>query len=180
NLSRSVRFKKENVILVGLMPGLKEAKKSEINLYLRPLVDELEKLYKGVRVQTYQCPNSTTIHAALFMVACDIPAAQKVCGFMSNTSTNACHKCNHQFSRLAGTSLVDYSGFDFSKWLLRTKNDNCKDAEVWRNATTEAERHHFEVENDVCWSELHCLQYFDVVRCMLIDPMHNLFLGTAK
>ncbi|OAD79345.1 hypothetical protein PHYBLDRAFT_58395 [Phycomyces blakesleeanus NRRL 1555(-)] len=124
-------------------------------------------LYKGVRVQTYQCPNGTTIRAALFMVACDIPAARKVCGFTSHTSTNACHKCNRQFSRLAGTSSVDYSGFDFSKWLLRTKNDN-------------SERHRLEVENGVRWSKLHRLQYFDVVHCTIIDPMHNLFLGTAK
>ncbi|OAD65662.1 hypothetical protein PHYBLDRAFT_175843 [Phycomyces blakesleeanus NRRL 1555(-)] len=36
------------------------------------------------------------------------------------------------------------------------------------------------VENGVRWSELHRLQYFDVVRCTIIDPMHNLFLGTAK
>ncbi|OAD72412.1 hypothetical protein PHYBLDRAFT_102112, partial [Phycomyces blakesleeanus NRRL 1555(-)] len=180
NLPQSVRFKKENVILVGLMPGPKEAKTSEINLYRRPLVDKLEKLYKGVRVQTYQYPNGTTIHAALFIVACNIPAAQKVCGFTSHISTNTCHKCNHQFSRLAGTSSVYYSGFDFSKWLLCTKNDNCKDAEIWRSATTEAERHCLEVENGVCWSKLHCLQYFDVVHCTIIDLMHNLFLGTAK
>ncbi|KAG2191745.1 hypothetical protein INT47_003105 [Mucor saturninus] len=180
NLPREIRFKKENTILVGLMPGPKEAKTSEINSYLQPLVDELQSLYKGVKIQTHQCPNGTTIRAALFMVACDIPAARKVCGFTSHTSTNACHKCKRQFSRLAGTSSVNYSGFDFSKWLLRTKNDNCKDAEVWRNATTKTERHRLEVENGVRWSELHRLEYFDAVRCTIIDPMHNLFLGTAK
>ncbi|KAG2192664.1 hypothetical protein INT47_009234 [Mucor saturninus] len=174
NLPRDVRFKKENVILVGLMPGPKEAKTSEINNYLRPLVDELEELYQGIILKTHQCPSGVRIRAALFVVACDIPAARKVCGFTSHTSTNACHKCNRQFTRLAGTSSVDYSGFDFSKWLLRTRDDNRKDAEVWRNAATQTERQRLEVASGVRWSELHRLQYFDVVRCTIIDPMHNL------
>ncbi|OAD66193.1 hypothetical protein PHYBLDRAFT_70971 [Phycomyces blakesleeanus NRRL 1555(-)] len=116
----------------------------------------------------------------LLMAACDIPAARKVCGFTSNTTTNACHKCKCQFLRLAGTSSIDHSGFDFSKWLLRTKNDNRKDAEIWRNATKPTERQRLEVAHGVCWSELHRLQYFDIVCCTIIDPMHNLFLGTAK
>ncbi|OAD70080.1 hypothetical protein PHYBLDRAFT_115470, partial [Phycomyces blakesleeanus NRRL 1555(-)] len=53
-------------------------------------------------------------------------------------------------------------------------------AEVWKNAIMHAERHRLKVANNVCWSELHCLQYFDIVCCTIIDPMHNLFLGTAK
>ncbi|OAD65341.1 hypothetical protein PHYBLDRAFT_176253 [Phycomyces blakesleeanus NRRL 1555(-)] len=36
------------------------------------------------------------------------------------------------------------------------------------------------VAHGVRWFELHRLQYFDIVCCMIIDPMHNLFLGTAK
>ncbi|OAD76880.1 hypothetical protein PHYBLDRAFT_102179, partial [Phycomyces blakesleeanus NRRL 1555(-)] len=180
NLPCSKQFKKENVILVGLMPGPKEASTSDINNYLKPLVDELMELYKGIKIKTHQCPNGTSIRAALLMVACDIPAARKLCGFTSHTSTNACHKCKHQFSRLAGTSSIDYSVFDFSKWFLHTKNDNCKDAEIWRNATKPTERQRLEVAHGVRWSELHCLQYFDIVCCTIIDPMHNLFLGTAK
>ncbi|KAG1487864.1 hypothetical protein G6F46_015268 [Rhizopus delemar] len=30
------------------------------------------------------------------------------------------------------------------------------------------------------WSEVHRLPYFDVVRYVTVDPMHNLFLGTPK
>ncbi|OAD68554.1 hypothetical protein PHYBLDRAFT_63532 [Phycomyces blakesleeanus NRRL 1555(-)] len=170
NLPRSEQFK-ENVILVGLMPGPKEVSTSDINNYLKPLVDELMELYKDIKIKTHQ---------SLLMVACDILAARKVCGFTSHTSTNACHKCKRQFLRLAGTSSIDYSGFDFSKWLLRTKNDNRKDAEIWRNATKPTERQCLEVAHGVRWSELHRLQYFDIVHCTIINPMHNPFLGTAK
>ncbi|OAD65928.1 hypothetical protein PHYBLDRAFT_152955 [Phycomyces blakesleeanus NRRL 1555(-)] len=135
------------------MSGSKEAKTSEINSYPKPLVDELEKLYTSIKIKTNDCPHGTSVHAALLMVACDIPAARKVCGFTSYTSTNVRPKCSHQFSQLAGKS---------------------SDAEVWRNATTQTERHCLEVENGVCWSELHRLQYFDAVCYTIIDLMHTL------
>ena len=37
-----------------------------------------------------------------------------------------------------------------------------------------------EHEAGVRYSELLRLPYFDIVRCHLVDPMHNLFLGTNK
>ncbi|KAL1927706.1 hypothetical protein VTP01DRAFT_3527 [Rhizomucor pusillus] len=40
-----------------------------------------------------------------------------------------------------------------------------RDGKSWLEAKTEQE---------------HRLEYFDVVRCTVIDPMHNLFFGTAK
>lgn len=30
------------------------------------------------------------------------------------------------------------------------------------------------------YSDLLRLPYFDIIRCHLVDPMHNLFLGTSK
>ncbi|KAI9027570.1 hypothetical protein CLU79DRAFT_697334, partial [Phycomyces nitens] len=63
-------------------------------------------------------------------VSCDIPAAKKVSGLISHMNNNVCHKCNNQFSQLAGTRSVDYSGFDYSKLLLCTRDNNRKDADV--------------------------------------------------
>ena len=46
NLPRQVRFKWENVLLVGLIPGSKEPSLN-INSYLRPLLDELLAFFDG-------------------------------------------------------------------------------------------------------------------------------------
>ncbi|OAD67409.1 hypothetical protein PHYBLDRAFT_102124, partial [Phycomyces blakesleeanus NRRL 1555(-)] len=172
--------KKENVVLVGLMPGPSEAMASHINHYLRPLVEELNELYPGVILPTAQCPSGAVVHAAILLVTCDIPAARKTCGFTSHASTNACYHCNWKFTCIPNTSKIDYSGFVFSDWVLSTDEDNCHNAEKWRCAITKVERKRLEKENGVCWSELHSLKYFNLVKCTLIDPMHNLFLGTAK
>ena len=51
NLPREVRFKRENIIIVGLIPGPTEPSKT-INSYLRPLVDELKRLWEGVTLKT--------------------------------------------------------------------------------------------------------------------------------
>ncbi|OAD75290.1 hypothetical protein PHYBLDRAFT_102376, partial [Phycomyces blakesleeanus NRRL 1555(-)] len=157
--------KKENVILIGLMPGPKEAKTSEINHYLRPPVVELNQLYGGVVMPTVQCPSGALVCAAL-LVASNIPAARKTCGFTSHSSTYS--------------NAVDYSGFVFSEWVPRTDAKNRCDAKLWRMASSDAQRKRLERENGVRWSELHDLVYFNLVECTVIDPMHNLYLGTAK
>ena len=50
NLPREIRFKRENVIIVGLIPGPTEPPEV-INSYLTPLVCELLNLWSGVCLQ---------------------------------------------------------------------------------------------------------------------------------
>lgn len=52
NLPRAVRFKRENIILVGLIPGPSEPSKT-MNTYLTPLVADLLTLWDGVSFPTY-------------------------------------------------------------------------------------------------------------------------------
>ena len=46
--------------------------------------------------------------------------------------------------------------------------------------TTHKAREQIERQFGIRYSELLRPPYFDVVRCHLVYPMHNLFLGTAK
>ena len=49
NLPREMRYKMENMILAGIIPGLKEPSLN-INSYLTPLVLELKEFYDGVNL----------------------------------------------------------------------------------------------------------------------------------
>lgn len=80
NLPRSERFKLENFLVVGTIPGPREPKK-HINSYLRPLVDELVDLWKGVYLKTTSMFGFVPGRCALLCVSCDLPASRKVCGF---------------------------------------------------------------------------------------------------
>ena len=93
NLPMAERFNPGNIFLVGIIPGPHEPRLT-INTYLQPLVDELNILWKkGINVQT---PSGGVqhFHAALLCVACDVPAARKVCGFTGHNSSKGCSKCN--------------------------------------------------------------------------------------
>ncbi|OAD70050.1 hypothetical protein PHYBLDRAFT_102474, partial [Phycomyces blakesleeanus NRRL 1555(-)] len=171
------RYNPENTLLVGLMPGPKEPKSEEINHYLRPMVDDLMRLFEGLAIPTFECPSGVRVRAALMVVACDMPAARNTSGFTSHNSTCACYKCNRHFSRLENGVNVDFRGFDFPRWVHRDGVENRLYAEEWESASTPSERHRLEVENGVRWSQLHRLGYLDLVRGTIIDPMHNLFLG---
>ena len=50
NLPRNVRYKRENVILIGIIPGPSEPPLT-INFYLTPLVLDLLELWHGVQME---------------------------------------------------------------------------------------------------------------------------------
>ena len=77
NLPRALRYREENIILVGIVPGLKEPSLT-INSYLAPLVKELKDFYLGISLlSTHNTP--VTVQLALSCVSCDIPASRPQC-----------------------------------------------------------------------------------------------------
>ena len=84
NLPRELRYKEENIILVGLLPGPSEPKRS-INSYLAPLVEELNEAWqKGITLGISD-GRFATFRIALSCVSCDLPACKKVCGFLGRS-----------------------------------------------------------------------------------------------
>lgn len=63
NLPRAIRFKRENVILFGVIPGPCEPSLT-INTYLNPLVSELLELWKGVQLKVPGTDNKSTFKCA--------------------------------------------------------------------------------------------------------------------
>ena len=178
NLPRAERFKKDNVILLGVIPGPSEPPLT-INTYLSPLLDELLILWNdgimirhpGLRIVPEQ------FKAALLCVACDIPPSRKVCGFTSH-SRMGCNKCTKAFT-CGGVGVAnDYSGFENFK--SRNMVEHRRQVEEILSQTSQEARSAAESRYGARYSELLRLPYFDCVRFTIVDPMHNLFLGTAK
>ncbi len=74
NLPRELRYKRENILIVGIMPGPNEPSK-DMNTYLEPLVIEMEKLWNGTSITVNN--KTIVIRAAISCLACGIPAARK-------------------------------------------------------------------------------------------------------
>ena len=179
NLPRYLRYKRENVILLGIIPGPHEPRKN-INTFLQPLVDELQQLWVGINLTL--CTESEKIteivKGALLCVTCDIPAGRKVCGFLSHAATLGCSKCLKKFPGAA--SQKDYSGFDTSLWPKRTNQSHRENILEIKKCVTKSQQEETETKFGYRYSCLLELPYFDAPRMLCIDPMHNLFLGTGK
>lgn len=178
NLPRLIRFKRENVLLLGVIPGPSEPPLT-INTYLAPIVSDLLDLWKGVNVRLADSTSDTTIRCALIGVSCDLPAARKVCGFLSHSANLGCSICYTEFSEGFG-SRNNYSNFNRHLWQFRTNARHRSDVEKINKAKTKTQQLKLVKELGCRYSVLLDLPYFDPVRMLLVDPMHNLFLGSAK
>ncbi len=72
---------------------------------------------------------------------------------------------------------MDYSGYDRENWVLRSGHLHRQNI---NEMTTKTGISTAESKYGVRYSVLLALPYFDPVRFTVIDPMHNLFLGTGK
>ena len=178
NLPRNERFKFENVIIAGLIPGPSEPTKV-INTYLSPVVDDLINLYAGVSMEnSFSVPS--IVRAVLSCVSCDIPATRKVCGFYGFNALKGCSKCLKDFPTENFGCKPDYSGYDVNEWISRDNKTQTSIALKSKDAITASSALKIERTYGARYSELQRLSYFNVVRYHVIDPMHNLFLGIAK
>lgn len=178
NLPREQRYKIENIILISIIPGPREPKHT-INSFLTPLVEELNDLWNGISVTIGTSPKRTVmVRLAVMCIACDIPAVRKMCGFAGHSACLGCSKCKHRFEQKSWG--MDYSGFDRTQWDLRNSIEHTEHARKYLNAQTASHQNEYLSENGVRYSVLLELPYLDLVRNHIIDPMHNLLLGTAK
>ena len=183
NLPREDRYKRENMILVGIIPGPCEPN-LHINSYLTPLVLELQEFYKGIQIpclsQDGRHFNHNTVRMALVAVICDLPASRKVCGFCSYNALHGCSKCMKTFPTSSFGESPDFSGYDKSLWPARDLLIHRQKCYEHLNASTKSSQKSIEREFGLRYSVLIEIPYFNPIKHTVIDPMHNLFLGSAK
>lgn len=75
---------------------------------------------------------------------------------------------------------MDYSGFDRHNWRPRTRAEHNSAAFSIKTLNTATAVENAESKAGCKYSELLQLPYFDAPKMLTIDPMYNLFLGTAK
>lgn len=170
NLPISIRYRLENVYLVGVLPGPNEPSLDQVNHFLRPLVDDLIRLWShGIFfTKTYKYKFGRLVRCAVIPLIADSPAARKAVGYEAPTSTFFCTFCT--------SSKFDMANFDVSSWTPRSWKEHLIAARAWLNAPTETKRQEQLEKNHVRWSEFLRLPYWNPVKFPVVDAMHNLFL----
>ena len=176
NLPRDIRYKDQNVIIVGVIPGPKEPS-HDINSYLGPLVSELLELYSGLWFTTTL--GRQFLRGILVCIASDIPATRKAAGFVGHNGLKGCSRCLKSFTT-DSNHLTDYSGYNRDSWTKRTNEAHREHAYRELRAKTKAEKKSIERKYGARYSVLFELPYYNSIRFVVIDMMHNLFLGTSK
>ena len=116
---------------------------------------------------------------AVICCSCDIPAARKLCGFIS--ARIACHRCMKR-ANFDERNQPNFGGFaNMSEWFVERDIEVIRqDAISWKDCCTEDAKKKHTSETSVWWSELYHLVYFNFVWFIIIDPMHCLFLDITK
>lgn len=170
NLPPSIRYKVENIFLLGIVPGPSEPSKEQINNLIKPLVDDLLVLWNsGIYLsKTPKYPTGRPVKGALIPLICDLPAARRTAGLGGHNCKKFCSECLQDHD--------DISDLNTESWICRNCHDHRRNAEAWLHATSDTERDQVFKAYGAKWSELLRLPYWDPTKFVVIDPMHGFYL----
>ena len=171
NLPLEVRYKRENIYLAGVLPGPKAPSLQQVNHFLRLIVHELGPLWKdGVHLsRTASRYSGRVVRCALIPLVSDLGAVRKTSGTASHSATYFCTFC--QLKKRNINDVDDHS------WPRRDCAEFRRHAEEWQRAATLKERDKIFKAHGVRYSVLLELPYWKPTRYILLDTMHNMFLG---
>jgi len=170
NLPYDIRYKPENMYLVGIIPGPVAPHKGDLNHYIAPLVEDMKvSYYRGV---SYSCtalyPHGRTVRSAIVMEVCDLMGARSLAGLMAVKSRHPCSVCDLP-------SLGDVKRHDYEAWQKRDVDEMRRLAKLWQSAATLEEQDKLYEEHGVRYSVLWELGYWDPTRQLVVDPMHCVY-----
>ena len=176
NLPLDIRYKPENMY-VCIIPGPKEPHLTELNHYLRPLIDDLSTSWeRGVFfTRTGNYPKGRHSRCAIACAVCDLPAARKLSQSANHNSHFYCTFCNCFHTKTLGRT-----DFESPDWMRKDITELRKSAEEWKNASTAREQVNLFQRKGVRWSEMWRLPYWDPTRMLVVDTMHCLLEGLAQ
>lgn len=169
-----IRYKLENIFLVGVVPGPTKPTLTQINHPVRVLVDELEIFWDpGVYFsRTSLCKEGRLVRLALMVLACDLVAARQIAGLASHSASLFCSLCYLLSS--------DMENFDIDSWPKRDRLATKQIAFEWRDAESTIQRDKIFKDHGVRWSEFWRLDYWDAVTFTTVDTMHAQWINSVE
>ncbi|KAJ8455666.1 hypothetical protein ONZ45_g18882 [Pleurotus djamor] len=191
---------------ISILPGPHEPSLTA-NTFLRPLIDVFILLWTGVWFsRTCLAKTGRWIFCAIIGVIGDLPAARKLGGFSAFSHAYYCSFCwcklpeSHSKKAPPGRntgqpaeaevedceacrcvqSEHSYGCWNIGIWKRRTCDETKECASKFLEATDANAAQSLFDQSGVRWTEFLRLPYFDPARFVVIEPMHNLFLGLVK
>ena len=171
NLPPSLRYKPENLYLAGIIPGPREPNYDEINHFISPIIRRFLPMWREGTwfSRTASYVRGRLCRSAIAALVCDLLGSRKVSGHAHPTMRYLCARC-----LLTQDSIND---IDCSHWTQRTWENILEAAYAYKNAISQAERTRIFKRWGVRWTAFMDLPYWDNLLSVVVDGMHNLFLG---
>lgn len=172
NLPSDIRYRPENICLIGIIPGPRKPSQHKLHNNLQPLFDELKDFNNDgfTFSRTVEYTDGRLALALLLLIICDLDACRAVASFSPHSASLFCSYCYLKLDEMANTNPAT--------WTLRTGDRHREDGLAWLAEPTEALReklaqatgaHYVPVMED--------LPYFDLVRGTVPDVPHMMLLG---
>lgn len=173
NLPPSIRYKPENLYIVSVTTG--EPSVDDFDHLLEPVVDSLDRSWRhGTRFsQTESLPSGRIEQSILAVVVADLPGSRKITGAASYSSISF-------FCSLCRLSKDNINNFNIETWPTIPVSEQKAAAEAWRDAPNQSARKQIFKQSGIRWSSLWKLPYYDPSKMVIVDAMHNLFLGLVQ
>ncbi|KEP45091.1 transposase family Tnp2 protein, partial [Rhizoctonia solani 123E] len=178
NLLRHLRFLRENICLLVVMPGPNEPNDYALDQMLAPLIKELLQLNKGVEINIQEGDNPATfrkqvVHGVLSQHIADLIARIKLGGCSGlKSELNFCLYCQARLSSLSVPSGFIREGFNH-----HDPQEDLNNAYFWRSLETAEERKAFFDFTGNQFTALHQLPGWYTSLCSPPDAMHLFYLG---
>ncbi|KAJ7126601.1 hypothetical protein C8R43DRAFT_897637 [Mycena crocata] len=154
NLPSQYQYRTANLICTSILPGSKEQTGDELQRFIHP----------GRRIRV-----------VLLAVVCDKPAAHKIGGFGSHSHTCYCTMC-----WITIKDKKTAASFTPDAFRTRTNEEHRRLGDEYQKLKNASQRAKFVKKYATRYTQLSRLPYFDIVRQIVIDPMHNLLMGLTK
>jgi hypothetical protein len=172
NLPLEIRYNLENMFLAGIIPGPSEPHLTQLNHYLRPVIDDLFHSWENgvLYSRTALHPEGRVTRCAVAAVVSDLPAARAVAQLAGHASHHLCSVCDcfHK---------TNLHRSDWQNWKQRDNNTLRRLAEQWRDAPTPGEQDAIFQKHGLRYSEFWRLPYWNPTRQLVVDGMHCILEG---
>ncbi|KLO04848.1 hypothetical protein SCHPADRAFT_789604, partial [Schizopora paradoxa] len=140
--------------------------------YLELVIEQFKSSYEHGTYfsKTYLHPQGILERSILALFIADLPGARKCGGMQSYSSKrNFCSTC-HQ-------TLDEINNLDMDSWKTRKVEDFKRHAKEWKDTISVTGRKNLFKEHGVRWSAFLALPYWNPLEAVIIDGMHDIFLG---
>ena len=172
NISYKLQESLEATCHLGITPLPKEPSVSTINHLTSPIVMELEELWEGVTISTFQHPEGVQKHVGILFATTDLLGIWKLLRYAAVNTQKFCSFCDLNHDKLG----------DINQGIgqLRTGEDVWRAGRAFLDASTiEMQKKLFKVSG-VCFSMVQQLSYQDPVCHTVLGMMHNWLEGVLQ